>query len=59
VPTLWSGQNLPLFSIIVKLSPLPLLKFALLLSLTSKLLVMCLDDRMVNTHNGRAGAESA
>jgi hypothetical protein len=59
VLTLWSGQNLPLFSIIVELSPLPLLKFALLLSLTSKLLVMCLDDRMVNTHNGRAGAESA
>jgi hypothetical protein len=36
-----------------------LLKFALLLSLISKLMVMCLDDRMVNTRNGQAGAESA
>jgi hypothetical protein len=53
-----SGQNLPLFSVIVELSPLPLLKFALLLSLISKLIVTCLDGRIMNTHNGRAGAES-
>jgi hypothetical protein len=59
VLTVWSGQNLPLFSIIVELSPLPLLKFVLLLSLISRLMVTCLDDIMVNTCNGRAGAESA
>jgi hypothetical protein len=39
------------FSVIIELSPLPLLKFALMLSLISKLMVTCLDDRMVNTHN--------
>jgi hypothetical protein len=55
----WSGQNLPLFSVIIELSPLPLLKFVLLLNLISKLMVACLDDSMVNTRNGRAGAESA
>jgi hypothetical protein len=44
---------------IVELSPLPLLKFALLLSLISMLMVTCLADRMVNTRNGRAGAKSA
>jgi hypothetical protein len=47
------------FSIIVELSPLSLLEFAILLSLISKLMVTCLDDRMVNTYNGRAGAENA
>jgi hypothetical protein len=59
VLTVRSGQNLPLFSVIVELSLLPLLKLAILLSLISKLMLTCLDDRMVNTHNGRAGAESA
>jgi hypothetical protein len=54
-----SGQNLPLFFVIVELSTLPLLKFVLLLSLISKLMITCLNDRMVNTHNGRAGVESA
>jgi hypothetical protein len=54
-----SGQNLLLFSVIAELSPLPLLKFAILLSLTSMLMVTYLDDRMVNTHNGRVGAENA
>jgi hypothetical protein len=47
------------FSIIIELSPLPLLNFAILLSLISKLMVTCLDDRMVNTHNGWAGPENA
>jgi hypothetical protein len=47
-----------LFSVIIELSPLPLLKFVILLSLISKLMLMCLDDRMVNTHNGRDGDES-
>jgi hypothetical protein len=47
-----------LFFIIVELSPLSLLKLVLLLSLISKLMGTCLDDRIVNTHNGRAGAES-
>jgi hypothetical protein len=47
------------FSIIIELSPLPLLKFALMLSLISKLMVMCLDDRMVNTRNVRTGAENS
>jgi hypothetical protein len=37
--TVWSRQSLLLFSIIVELSPLPLLKFAILLSLISKLMV--------------------
>jgi hypothetical protein len=58
VLTVRYGQNLLLFSVIVELSPLPLLKFALLLSLISKLMVTCLDDRVVNTRNRRAGAES-
>jgi hypothetical protein len=58
VLTVRSGWNLLLFPISVELSPLPLLKFALLLSLISKLMVMCLDDRMVNTRNRRAGAKS-
>jgi hypothetical protein len=39
------------FSILIELSPLSLLKFVLMLSLISKLMVTCLDDRMVNTHN--------
>jgi hypothetical protein len=51
-----SGQNLLLFSVIVELSPLSLLKFALLLSMISKIMVTYLDYRMVNTLNGRAGA---
>jgi hypothetical protein len=59
VLTVRSGQNLPLFSVIIGLSPLPLLKFALLLSLIYRLMVACLNDRMVNTRNGRTGAESA
>jgi hypothetical protein len=59
VLTVRLGQNLPLFSVIVGLSPLPLLKFAILLSLISELMVTCLDDRMVNTRNGQAGAENA
>jgi hypothetical protein len=58
VLTVRSGHNLPLFSVIVELSLLPLLKFAKLLSLISKLMVTCLDDRMVNTRNGRAVAEN-
>jgi hypothetical protein len=48
-----------LFSVIVELSPLPLFKFVILLSLISELMVTCLDDRMVNTYNGRARAENA
>jgi hypothetical protein len=59
VLVVWSGQSLPLFCIIVELSPLPLLKFTILLSSISKLMVTCLDDRMVNTHNRRAGTENA
>jgi hypothetical protein len=47
------------FSVIIELSPLPLLKFTLMLSLISKLMVTCLDDRMVNTRNGRAGADNS
>jgi hypothetical protein len=41
-----------LFSVIVELPSLSLLKFALLLNLISKLMVTCLDDRMVNPYNG-------
>jgi hypothetical protein len=47
------------FSVIIELSPLPLLKFALVLSLFSKLMVTCLDDRMVNTRNVRNEAENS
>jgi hypothetical protein len=47
------------FSVIIELSPLPLLKIAIMLSLISKLMVTCLDDRMVNTHNVRARAENS
>jgi hypothetical protein len=47
------------FSVIIELSPLPLLKFALVWSLISKLMVTCLDDRMVNTRNVRNGAENS
>jgi hypothetical protein len=52
------GQSLPLFSVTIELSPLPFLKFAVMLCLISKLMVPCLDDRMVNTRNGRVGAEN-
>jgi hypothetical protein len=47
------------FSIIIELSPLPLLKFVLMLSLISKLMVTCLDGRMVNIRNVRNGAENS
>jgi hypothetical protein len=47
------------FSVISELSPLPLLKFALMLSLSSKLMVTYLDDRMVNIYNVRNGAENS
>jgi hypothetical protein len=40
-------------------SPLPLIKFAILLSLISQLMVPYLDDRMVNTYKGRVGAKNA
>jgi hypothetical protein len=40
------------------MSPLPFLKFAILLSLISKVMVTCLDDEMVNTRNRWAGAEN-
>jgi hypothetical protein len=46
-------------SVIIELSPLPVLKFALMLSLISKLMVTCLDGRMVNTHNVRNGVENS
>jgi hypothetical protein len=39
------------FSVIIELSPLPLVKFALVWSLIFKLMVTCLDGRMVNTRN--------
>jgi hypothetical protein len=55
--TVWT--EFTVFSVIIELSPLPLLKFALVLSLISKLMVTCLDDRMVNTRNRRAGAENS
>jgi hypothetical protein len=54
-----SRQNLLLFSIIAELSPLSFLKFAMLLSLISELMVTCLDDRIVNTLNRQAGVEDA
>jgi hypothetical protein len=47
------------FSVIIELSPLPLLMFALMISLISKLMVTCLDGRMVNTRNVRNGAENS
>jgi hypothetical protein len=47
------------FSVIIELSPLPLLKFALMLSLISRLMLTFLNDRMVNTHNVRNGAENS
>jgi hypothetical protein len=47
------------FFVIIELPPLPSLKFALMLSLISKLMVTCLDDRMVNTRNVRSGAENS
>jgi hypothetical protein len=47
------------FSVIIELLPLPLLKFALGLSLISKLMVTCLDNRMVNTRNVRNGADNS
>jgi hypothetical protein len=47
------------FSVTIELSPLPLLKFVLMLSLISKLMVRCLYDRMVNTRNVRNGADNS
>jgi hypothetical protein len=57
--TIWSEQSLPLFFIIIELSPLPLLKFAIMLTFISKLMVTCLDDRMVNTRSLRTGTENS
>jgi hypothetical protein len=54
-----SGQNLLLFSVIVELSLLSLIKFDILLSLISELMVTYLDDRKVNTCNGWAEAENS
>jgi hypothetical protein len=54
-----SGQSLPLFSVIIELSPLPMVKLALILSLISKLMVTCLDGRMVNTCNVWNEAENS
>jgi hypothetical protein len=51
--------ELNMFSVIIELSPLPLLKFAIMLSLTSKLMVTCSDDTMVNTHNGWVVAKNS
>jgi hypothetical protein len=53
------GQSVPCVYVVIKLSPLPLHKFALMLSLNSKLMVMCLDERIVNTRNVRNGAENS
>jgi hypothetical protein len=47
------------FSVIIELSPLPVLKFDLMLSLISKLMVICLDGRMVNTRNVRNEADNS
>jgi hypothetical protein len=47
------------FSVLIELSPLPLLKFALMLSLISKLMVTYLDGRMVNTRNVQNGAKNS
>jgi hypothetical protein len=47
------------FSVIIELSHLPVFKFALMLSLISKLMVTCLDSKMVNTPNVRNGAENS
>jgi hypothetical protein len=38
---------------------MPLLKFGLWFSVISELMVTCLNDRMVNTHNGRGDCEPA
>jgi hypothetical protein len=46
------------FSVIIELSPLPLLRYAIMLNLISKLMVTCFDDRMVNTRNVQTGAEN-
>jgi hypothetical protein len=48
-----------MFSVIIELSHLPLLKIAIMRSLISKLIVTYLDDRTVNTRNGRAGVENS
>jgi hypothetical protein len=53
------GHSLLLLSVTIELSPLPLLKFAIMLSLISKLMVICWDDRMVSTRTGRSGAENS
>jgi hypothetical protein len=47
------------FSVIMELSALPSLMFALMLSLISKLMVIYLDDRMVNTRIVRNEAENS
>jgi hypothetical protein len=46
-----------MFSVIIELSPLSLLKFALMLSLIYKLMVTCLNNRMVNTQRTEWGRE--
>jgi hypothetical protein len=59
VLTVWSRQSYHCYPVVVELTILPLLKFPLLLSLIFKLMVTCLDNRMVNTRKGWAGAESS
>jgi hypothetical protein len=55
--TVWT--EFTMFFVIIELSLLPLLRFALMLSLISKLMVTCLDGRMVNARNVRNEAENS
>jgi hypothetical protein len=54
-----SRQSLPCFPLLLSCHLYQLLKFALMLSWIYKLMVICLDGRMVNTRNVRNGAENS
>jgi hypothetical protein len=59
VLTAQSRQSLPCFPFLLSCHIYQLLKFDLMLSWISKLMVMCLDGKMVNTHNVQNGAENS
>jgi hypothetical protein len=58
VLTVWSGQSLPYFPLLLSCHLYHCLSL-LMLSLISKLMVTSWDDRMVSTRNGRAGVEDS
>jgi hypothetical protein len=53
------GTEFTAISVTCGIVTLPLLKFVILLSLISELMMTCLNDRMANTHNRMGDPEPA